>query len=180
MIKAECAICRCRFDRILFNVKTGHQYKHISVPKIRSHLETIDLIDLSELYEINNLHPKINEVNHCWFINFEEAPVEFRIKIYKNKWYASVKQICYYTKAFEFLQKFNLNQSFDYSSLYITSFRHAKNTSSEMYLQNEEYEKNSILDFIHRELHALDVVMSTTNSCYNPVIILINLIKYYN
>ena len=187
-IKLSCPLCKTPFDRILFNIKSCIQYKQFDVKPITnaltitSSLEIIDppippSLETQTYQEVKS----VNVSKASWLVNVEQSPLEFRILIYANKWYACPYQICYQLKINDLNKEFNLNEtlsnedsnanilsqlqkSIDTDLLYLISYRQVKsfrNTKPEFYRQNVAC-THRLIQFIYRELKAIACVMSSS------------------
>lgn len=109
-IRLSCPLCKTPFDRILFNVKSCVQYKQFNVKPIVQSTSTQDIINY-----LPNETPILQEVKNenvskaGWVVNKEQAPLEFRVLVYVNKWFCSPNQINHQLKITDLSQEFTLN-----------------------------------------------------------------------
>ncbi len=185
-IKLSCPLCKTVFDRILFNLKSQVQYKQFNVKPIiqpSNQAGTSSSLDIIEynLNDSNNISLESNKSvsKASWLVNNEQAPVEFRILVYLNKWFCCPNQISYHLKITNLMEEFNivdkddlnranifneLQSSLKNDTLYLISYRRVRsfrNTKPEFYHQNQAC-THRLIQFIYRELKAIACYMSSS------------------
>lgn len=89
-VKYSCPLCKSDFDRIIYYIISRLEYK-VYFMKIK------DVENLPEIIAVSP-HTRMFTQTHkyskaSWTVNREQAPVEFRILVYKNSWYVNPHQI---------------------------------------------------------------------------------------
>ncbi|CAF0960328.1 unnamed protein product [Brachionus calyciflorus] len=149
-VKYNCPLCKTSFDRIIYDLNSRLEYKAYFL-EIKETENLPDVLPFSP--QRSFLFPKpISKAS--WIANIDQAPIEFRMLIYKNNLYANPNQI----QADVTLSNVNLDENETLSdNLECISYRPVirfRDTRPEWYEKNPAC-THRIMLFLYRELKAI-------------------------
>ncbi|RNA40906.1 E3 ubiquitin- ligase Topors-like [Brachionus plicatilis] len=89
-VKYSCPLCKVDFERIIFQLTSHLEYKayFLKIKEVENLPEIVALSPHRRLFAQSQQFSKAS-----WLANLEQAPIEFRILVYKNNWYVKPNQI---------------------------------------------------------------------------------------
>ena len=182
-VKYSCPLCKIDFDRIIFHITSRLEYKSYF-------LKTKEIENLPDIISISPEIGLISETHQyskaSWMINTEQAPIEFRIMVYKNNWYVNSNQILKDIT----LENIDLidydNQSEKIECLFYEPVSRFRNVKPEWFEKNPAC-SHRLTPFLHRELNAISGIFPSGSNgrlCQNArsqlISTIIKLIKKYD
>ena len=192
LIKHSCPLCKRCIDRIIYDIKTTIEYKEYPLKPSENNqiVSAVEIIGYLPAPSVNNRQQTLINLNQTsgsanktqvskasWVVGKEPSPLEFRMLVYLNGWYANRKQHQFIYQIENLDEEFvdvtddnHLDKVKPSSSnqeiLVCNSYKPAekfRETKPQWYSNNPSC-INRLVQFIYRELKALAGTMSSSKS----------------
>lgn len=87
-VRYNCPLCKAEFKRIIYDLISRLEFKEYILKPREVENNTLDIISISPDKPGPFRAPTVVS-RASWLVNAEQAPLEFRMLIYNNKWYAN-------------------------------------------------------------------------------------------
>jgi hypothetical protein len=177
-VRYACPLCKTDFDRVIYDLKSRLEFKEYCLPvretNSTSRLDVIPIDPAESNESVNDQQTaRANTFSRAsWLINGtqQQAPIEFRMLVYKQGWYASPYQTHTYLKITNIELEMS-NPSPNSAAEYVTSDNllcaSYKATSGQRNITPDWFTNNPaclhrLVQFIYRELKSLSAIVSTS------------------